>query len=333
MKRINEKCQLDVTTIILPRLKFFITEICPEILGYFKAFSQFYKKDRIDFTITPHAANPIEYAAITAATHSKSTKSFNVQHGDSASAAKFWNITELTHFNMRTCTNKEVLEYLKQQCIINNIPTKLYGNSERLLNIERIKRLRESNEANIKKGRIIYLPTFFLGDHRRIDGQVYPDTWYYRFQKALIEYFSTKKECSFIWKGLPTVDATYNPIPDYIRDKKYINIEIATNPFSQHLISADKVICDCPSTGFYESVAAGVPTIALYHKELIVRESAVAYFGNLFKRFADFNEAIKHIDEFLNSDPDMYKMSIDLEEGSLFDILEQNDKNDMNFSQ
>jgi len=66
---------------------------------------------------------------------------------------------------------------------------------------------------------------------------------------------------------------------------------------------------------------------------LILRESAVAYFGNLFKRFADFTEAIKHIDEFLNSDPDRYKMSIDLEEGSLLDILKQNDENDPNFSQ
>lgn len=333
MKRINENCRLEVSAVILPRLKFFITEICPEILGYFKAFSQFYKQEGINFAITPHEANPVEFAAIAAATYSKSTKSFNVQHGDGASAAKFWNITELAHFNMRTASNKEVKEYLEQQCVINNIPTKLYGNSERLLQIEKIKRLRESNEANIKKGSIIYLPTLFVGDYRRIDGQLYPDTWYYKFQKALITYFSTKKELSFIWKGLPTVDATYNPIPDFIRDNRYSNIEIATDPFTQHLISADKVICDAPSTGFYESVAAGVPTISLYYKTLLIRESAVAYFGNLLKRFADSDEAIKHVDEFLNGYPDRYKMSIDLEEGTLLDILKQDDENDPNFSQ
>lgn len=332
IKWVNEKCQLDVSAIVLPKLKYFITKVCPEILEYYKQFCQFYEKDQINFTITPHEVSPIELAAIAAATHSEVTKSFNVQHGDSAFAGKFWNITELTHFNMRTSPNKEVMDYLKRQCTINNIPTKLYGNSERLLKIEKINSFRKSNKRNTNKGRVIYLPTIFNYDHRRIDGQMYPDTWYYKFQKAIIEYFSTKKEYSFVWKGLPASDSIYNPIQDFIRDNKYTNIKIATNPFSEHLISAHRVICDFPSTGFYESVVAGVPTISLYHKALIVRESAVVYFGNLLKQFTDFSEAIKHVDEFLNSDPDIYTMSIDLEEGSLLDILEQNNKSSADFN-
>ncbi|MBN1162053.1 MAG: hypothetical protein JXA17_08910 [Dehalococcoidales bacterium] len=328
IKWVNEKCQSDVSPIILPKLKYFIAEVCPEILGYYKVFSKFYEKAGIAFVITPDESYPIEFAAIAAASHNKGTKSVNFQHGDGVFAARFWNITELAHFNVSICSNKEIHEYFKHQCSVNLIPTELYVSSQKLLSIEKNKRLRERGKGNIKKGSVIYLPTLLMGDHRRLDGQVYPDTWYYRFQKSLIEYFSTRKEYTFVWKGLPTSDAIYNPVPEFIRDNKYTNIKIATNPFAQYLKSAHRVICDYPSTGFYESVAAGIPTISLYHQALIVRESAIAYFGDLLIRFTDFNEAIKHIDEFLNDDPDKYTMSMDLDETGLLDILEQNDKSD-----
>jgi hypothetical protein len=133
-----------------------------------------------------------------------------------------------------------------------------------------------------------------------------------------------------VWKGLPPsgeVYNIYNPIPDFIKDNRFSNIEVATNPFPQHLRSADRVICDFPSTGFYESVIAGVPTMSLYHKALIVRKSAVDYFGNLLKPFSDSREAIKHIEEFLNSKAELYRATVDVEDSHILDILEEVGKN------
>ena len=322
IKRINEECQLDVSKIVLPRLKYFISRVCPEILGYFKVFIEFYKKGKIDFVITPLAVSPIEFAAIAGANYSNRTKSVCVQHGDDVYQSKFWRIMELTHFNIFISSNKEAKEYYRQLGEAINSPTKLYGSQDRLLNVKRINRLRDKGEG-IKKNRIIYLPNPLRGDWRRFDCVNYPDIWYYKFQKSLIEYFSTRREYTFVWKGLPISDRSYNPIPNFILDNNFSNIEIATNPFTQHLLSADRVICDYPSTGFYESVVAGVPTMSLYHRASKVRKSAVDYFGNLLKLYSDIPEAINHIDEFLNSAPELYRTTIDMEDNSFLDILEE----------
>lgn len=323
IKWINERCQADVSEIVLPRLKYFIAKVCPEILGYFKVFTEFYKNEKIDFVFTPVEVSVTEFAAIAAASHGSHTKSVCICHGDDIFDNKFWHITELSHFKIHIVSKKELEEYFRYQCQANNIPTELYNSSSnRLLNVKRTGYLREKKKGGIKK-RIIYLPTMLMGDNKRLDGATYPDTWYYKFQKSLIEYFSTKSGYTFVWKGLPTSDTIYNPIPNFIRDNSFSNIEIATNPFVEHLLSADRVICDNPSTGFYESVIAGVPTISLYHEAFKVRKSAVEYFGNLLKLYSDIPEAIKQIDEFLDSDPELYKTTIEMGNESILHILEK----------
>lgn len=322
IKWINQRYQANVSEIILPKLRYFISEVCPQLLGYFKVFTEFYENEKIDFVFTPTEVSPTELAAIAAARHCSHTKSVYICHGDDIFANKYLNIAWLAHFNINIATNKEMKEYFRYQCETNNIPTELYSSSShRLLNVKRISYLRGKQKGGIKK-RIIYLPIILMGDSKRLDGATYPDTWYYKFQKSLIEHFSTKREYTFVWKGLPASDTIYNPIPNFIRDSNFSNIEIATNPFVEHLLSADRVICDYPSTGFYESIAAGVPTMCLYHKVFKVRKSAVEYFGNLLKLYSDVTEAIKHIDEFLDGDPELYKTTIEMGNESVLHILE-----------
>ena len=321
IKWFNEQYEIDVSEIILSRLKHFISKVCPKILVYFKFFTEFYKKERIDFVFTPHESSLIEYAALAAANYCDNVKTVGIQHGNDIFLNPVWCIHEMTHYNLYICTDKEIEEHFKWLCKTKHYPTKIYSSSHRLLNVKKICGSKERNN-NIKKNRIIYLPTFLLWDTRKMGG--YPDTWYYKFQKSLIEYFSTRKEFVFVWKGLPQSDAIYNPIPDFIRDSNFSNIEIATDTFQNHLPSVGRVICDHPSTGFYESVVAGVPTMSLYHKTFKTRKSAVEHFGNLLKLYSDIPEAIKRIDEFLNSDPELYKTTIDMEDKNIVEILEEN---------
>lgn len=161
-----------------------------------------------------------------------------------------------------------------------------------------------------------------MQDIRRLDGATYPDTGYYQFQTAIIEHLSKRKEYTFVWKGFPASNVIYNPVPDFIIDNNFDNIEIATSPFIEHLATADRVICDYPSTGFYESVAAGVPAMSLYHEAYRVRQSALDYFGRMFKRYSSASEATKHIDEFLNDKPESYTTHLDTGNNSLLRILE-----------
>ncbi len=322
-KWINERCRATVHPIVLPRLKYFISDLCPQILSFFKTFKEFCENEKIDFVLTPHEFSLTDFAAVAAANSCRHTKSVLIYHGADLFANKMWDITELSHFDIHITPEKELKEYLEYRCELNNIPTELYYSiSSGLLDVGR-KRHLSRKQKGVGKERVIYLPTVFMGDNRRYDGANYPDVWYYKFQKSLIEYFSTKSEYTFVWKGLPMSDAIYNPIPNFIKDNNFSNIEIATNPFVEHIPSADKVICDHPSTGLYESIVAGVPTMCLYHNVFKLRKSAVAHFGNLLKLFADLPEAIKHIDEFLTGDQELYKMKLETGDKSTLQILEK----------
>ena len=335
VKWVNEKCQLDVSEIVLPKLRHFVSRVCPELVVYNKAYMEFYKNNRIDVLMTPSTSSLQDYAALAATKNDAQVKTVCLYHGDEVYEEPTWNIGELQNFHVHISSHAETREYIQRLANEIHSPTKVYSSPHRLLNVKKIADLREKKGNRIiRKNRIIYLPTFMKWDTRRMGGgHPYADTWYYQLQKSFIAYFSTRGEYTFVWKGLPQSDDIFNPIPDFIRDNRFSNIEIATNPFVEHLLTADRVICDSPSTGFYESVVADVPVMSLYHTSAIVRRGAVEYFGNLLKLFSDTPEAIKHIDDFLNSDPEQYKMRIDMEGGSLFDSIEGNDRNKLGFNQ
>jgi hypothetical protein len=324
IKWVNENCQMDVSEIVLPRLRHFVSKVCPELVSYTKEFIEFYKKDGIDLLFTPTVSYLEDYAALAAAKRYPQIKTACLVHGDGVYDSRVWNITELQNYDIHISSNTETKEYFQRLAKEINSSAKIYSSPHRLLNVKKIASLREKMGSNtIIKNRIIYLPTLMVWDVRRNEGDPYFDTWYYRFQKSLIKYFSTRGDYTFVWKGLPQSEEIYNPIPDFIRDNHFSNIEIATNPFVEHLLTAGRVIHDCPSTGFYESVIAGVPAMSLNHRCTINRPGAVAYFGNLLKLFIDTPEAIKHIDEFLNNDAELYKMTIDTGDSTIFDIIKE----------
>ena len=316
---INNKCGVDVSEIILPRLQYFISSLCPEILSYFYEFVKFYNKNDIDFVITPHETSPDEVAAIAAARHSKKTKSICFMHGSDVYALDMRDLTEIDHHDIYFALYDEIMAYfIKRKGIYGGQRTEifqgfgLYKFSEYIKIKEKRERgiVAKSNKKNCPK--ILYLPTFSMWDKQRFDDARYSDAWYYKFQKALIEHFAKRPEFKFVWKGLPTSDASYNPIPNFIKDNQFENIEVATDYFGNHLVSADRVIADTPSTGFYEAVIAGVPAMSLYHKDLKMRKSAIEFFGHLIQPFSDIPEALEKIDRFLESDPKLYCTSIPL---------------------
>jgi hypothetical protein len=63
--------------------------------------------------------------------------------------------------------------------------------------------------------------------------------------------------------------------------------------------------------------------MSLYHKAFRIRKSALEYFGNLLRLYSDIPEAIKHIDEFLKSDPELYKKTIEMGDESVLHIMEK----------
>lgn len=323
IKQFNHQCKLDASDILFPKLEHFILKIVPELYNYYLGFVDFYEKEKIDFVITPHRTSPIEFSAIAAANNCENVKSVGVDHGHDVFIKNYWHNSEMKNYNIYICFDNEIKNYLNHLCAKKGHSTNIKCSSHKFLDIQKIKHMRSMQKKDAdEKVRIIYLPTMFHEDCVRMESNVYPDAWYYKFQKELIEFFSNKKEFIFVWKGIPASDAVYNPIPDFIKDKKFSNIKIATNPFREHLLSADMVICDYPSTGFYESLIAGIPTISLYHKNFKIRNTAKKYFGEKLKPFSTTSDAIDIIKKFLNSKPQLYMESIDTEDKNVIEILE-----------
>lgn len=320
----NEECNLDISSLILPRLRYFAEEICPQLLAYTKLFSDFYRRRSIDFVVTPHRITPAEMGAVLATSCNK-TRSVCIQHGNEGFSTAHHRILDLNYSDILITDSTETMreyEPLKQEI---GAKTKIYGSHHRLASIERIKTLREKKSV-VVKNRVIYMPTFFQGNFQRQEGAGYPDAWYYLFQKKLLEYFSSRREFNFVWKGLPSGDRAFNPLIDFIRESNFSNVKIATDLLQNHLASADRVICDFISSGFYESVVAGVPTICLYRDTNHLRVLTKEYFGHMLEEFSEAEDAIEIIDRFLVADPSKYQMDIKLDQTSIISILEEEAK-------
>ena len=325
IKWINEKCSLDVSDIVLPNLKHFILNVCPDLLRHYMAFIAFYERESISIVVSPYMQSTIELGAIAAANKYGHTKTMCVEHGDDIFTNLFWRLKELTNFDVLVVSDKENKRYLESICNQYNTRTNVYSISERMSPIIKIGDLRKTGKFNnlSKKNEIIYLPTFFTWDALRIDANIHiSPTKYYKFQKSLLEYFSEKKDYTFIWKGLLQSESIYNPIPDLIIDNNIINVHVETEPFKKYLPYANKVILDYPSTGMYESIIAGVPTICLCSDKLNVRKSGTKLFENVIKFYNNVDEAIGYMDDFVSADSEKYTAHLNTCDKNLIDIIE-----------
>jgi len=323
IKWINEKCLLDVSNIVLPNLKYFVLNICPDLLKYYETFLLFYEAESIDVVLSPYQQRTIELAAIAAANKCKYTKTICVEHGDDVFTEIFWRKKQLINFDILIVSNEENKQYLELMCEKYNFETKIYSISERMKTIIKLGESRQARKSGDNNNEIIYLPTFFTWDPLRIDTNIHiSPTRYYKFQKSILEYFSEIDDCTFIWKGLFASEPLYNPIQKLIKDMDVRNVKVEKKPFQRYLPHANKVICDYPSTGMYESIIAGVPTICLCSDKLNVRKTGIELFENVIKFYHNVDEAIVYIDEFVSTDSEKYTAHLETSDKNLIDIIE-----------
>ena len=128
-------------------------------------------------------------------------------------------------------------------------------------------------------------------------------TWYYKLQLYFIELFSQLKDFDFIYKGIKGNDVYYNPIELIIKDRFYDNVKFSNNRLLEEYKNADGVIMDYPSTPFIESLAMGIPSIAIYHRSLKIRQTAENKYKGIIYSFNKISECKKPIINFLNSIP------------------------------
>ena len=317
---INDYCNIDITNIIMPRLKYFINEWCPQIISLIDKYAKFYDDNHIDLVFTPHMISVDEFAAIIATKYSKKTKSACLQHGDEVAFSKIWDFTEYLPYDIFFTTNYEREQYIKNRIKVRGLDTKVFQYPNRYKILPKINNLKNRVRSKIGRKTVVFVPTMYIWD--ACSRRIMPDAWYFKWHKKLINYFNSRKDFNFVWKGIPGSNQIYDPIPNLINDRKYKNIRYATEPFIKWIKRADLVLLDLPSTALYEAAISGLPVMSLSFYPLNhIRGSALKLFGNSLELINSFDEGIVKIDNFLNSNPDEFIVSIPYSKTPIMDTI------------
>jgi len=306
MNWLNKQCEVNVDGYFLPIFQHFIYDVVPQLIHYCYSFNSIYKDISIDCVLTTHKWLLPEFAAMAVASQDSKIKCVQISHGFSIFDNNTWKYSEQPCDTYIT-SDEEISNYFKKHLKLDiDKKTPAIKISQSWLNnnsYENVNRSRQIKNITYSKKEIIFVPTMFTGHHLRFDGSFYLPTWYYKLQLYFIELFSQLKDFDFIYKGIKGNDVYYNPIELIIKDRFYDNVKFSNNRLLEEYKNADGVIMDYPSTPFIESLAMGIPSIAIYHRSLKIRQTAENKYKGIIYSFNKISECKKPIINFLNSIP------------------------------
>lgn len=304
---VNIKADLRVTELMKPYFKHFLNILCVQFLIEVKNLQEFYGKEKIDFVISRASVGENCASAIAASNGALNTKNVCFQHSAAVLDLKDWPIDELQPFDYYFSTDDLSEAYFKfcatypyiDKCEVLQSPHYLkdmIGAAYR----------KEQPLWPVKKETVMYITKKLTSGMLRFNTFIYPITWYFEFQKKLIELFGQRQDFHFLFKHSLAQKWAEESIIPYIHDRAFENIEIVDKPSYHYLDRADRVILDYPSTGFFEAAAAGIPVMAFYWDHFFEWKPSVDYFGRCLQPFSTPEEALQKITMFLDDDPKKY---------------------------
>lgn len=322
IKWISNYCGIDVSQIVLPRLKWYIDSFCVRLIMLNDFYVQFYDSEGIDLVLTPNMTGVDECAAIAASRLSSKTRSGCLQHGDEGFAFKMMDMSEIAPYNYYFTTHDEREAYTKKRAGLYDLGTKIFQYPNRITTLPR-KNFSNKVQRMFKQHRtVVYVPTMYQWDNTFWNESRMPDTWYFSWHKALLDFMSKRENFNFIWKGIPDSNEIEDPIPRVLKDSKVRNVRYEVEPFMNWIPRADLVLLDYPSTALYEVAMSGVPVFSLFYAPSnVVRKSFLDLFGKRVQDFTSFDEGIRKVRAFLDSDPSEFIVRIPRSNKSIFDAI------------
>lgn len=177
-----------------------------------------------------------------------------------------------------------------------------------------IVRRKYSRKANPKG--VIYVERKFTNRIRTLTENFYAFDSYFDLQKMILDYFITRKDYRFIYKHAKCQNWAKESTIPYIKKLRASNLKISSLPFMKALKYGDRVITDYHTGSLFEAAVTGKSVLCIIPKHFMISKKGEDLFGKSLKRFANRDEAIKHIDEFLNADANEYRVDFPLMEPS-----------------
>lgn len=311
---INDHCKLQVQKVLQSRIDKFIDEICVEIISLVPGFIKFYKEHNIDYVLTYSIWTIADHAAIAAVQQTPDTAGVGFAHGTDAFEAKsrFFKIFRL--FDYLFVATREEAEHERNLVAEFNKTVPRVATAKYFRN--KYKRspgfLRRFNiRLPTDKPIIVFVPIMCVPwPHRPIElTQPFPME-YLKWHKALANYMASRPDYFFIWKGLYQPNQSFDYMADYIANSNFSNLSFQSGKLNRWLAVAHKVICDSPSTAFFEAIFSNVPVLSLYRpQDQRLRQNASIY-GKGLAPYSSIEEGMSRVDTFLNTDPETLHVSI-----------------------
>lgn len=315
---ISGQCSMDIAPILMPFMEHLFGETAVNTIIESGKISDFCKNNKINFVVARAGTDSDSISGLLAANCVKDVKSVCFQHGCYALDFKMLHITEAGMFDIYFASDdlsekyfkEESPSYIKNRCLVFQEPY-IFQN---------IGKIKKKDNADIA-GNILYIPvnhSYFLRCFNNTD---YSATWYYKFQKELIDFFATKKSFKFVYKQPPGHRWCIESIIAYIKRKGYKNIIVEKGAISKYLRNAEKVIIDSLSTPLFEVAAFGVPTLAIFKKYVPVWKPAMEHFGKTVQTFDGMQENLDKIEKFLYSNSQDHSVSLPIHANNTYETL------------
>jgi len=254
-KWVDDQAGLGVSGIIKPYFEDFFKDTLPKFLMEVERMRDFYERKNINMVIARASVGQNYAGALVAANSMENIQTVCFQHSCTVLDLKGWSIDDLYLFDHYFATDDLSERYFRHCSGYPHIPECNVSQAPHYLR-DIMGRKRSTVKAKRKRERVVYITKKLSKGMLRYNTFTYPITWYYDFQKKIVDYFGNKKNFDFVFKHAVGQEWAENTIHHYIREKGYGNIIIEDRPFVEYLDRADRIIMDYPSTGFFEASAA-----------------------------------------------------------------------------
>jgi len=315
---INDKCLMDVSSIVLPFLQYFISQDCSYILQESERMFRFYKQNKIDYVFARGNTDRDSLAYLVAAKYLKGAKSVCIQHSNFAIDNEVFGVFEIETYNYTFAREYISENYFKYS--LENIyksDCKVFRSSHYLRNVEK------KYYKNKEKMKVVYVEKKFPDKLKCFNNMLYPLAWYYEFQRRLIDFFAKESRVEFVYKHASSQGWAGSSVLKHIKNISCKNISIYDKHLLKSLKFADRVIVDYPSSALFEAAVAGKPVLCVCANYFRIIKQAKEVFGKSIQQFSSIDEAILLIREFLYGNPQEYIVNIPLSKNDFLDVFKE----------
>jgi hypothetical protein len=297
--------------ILESRLAIYVYGICMAVAFAAKQIAPEFARLGVDAVAATNPSSLEEFACLVGAGTAGIPRTL-VQHGDHMLPYSLWLVSQTPDFEHFAASDPTVAADIAADAATLGVNAPRITNYAPRIQALKSRASRRTPRPERGTGTVCYVPCFFVGDAKRVAGGHFDDAWYHRWHLRILDLMASRPDLRFIWKGLPSVDLSPDPISGIIAERRLSNVTYESRAFVEVIGGVERVFTDYPSTALYETVHIGKPVLALvFDRFASVRESAAKRFEQVLRRCESEEDALGHLRGFLDTSPSAWVLPVE----------------------